>query len=172
MVEVFRSGYYDWLKRAPSEHAKRDAELEERIEEIHERSRGTYGRPRVHAELKAQGERVAPKRVGRLMQEAGLEGASRRRRTFTTQRAADARPAPDLVDRNFKADGPDQLWVADITYVPTWPGFLYLAVVLDVWSRRVVGWAMALPDKKPPHTQYAARLAVFAFTRGWAGGCR
>lgn len=143
VLEVSRAGYYAWRKREPSERARRDAELTKRIERIHERSRETYGRPRIHAELKEAGERVGAKRVGRLMQDAGLEGASRRKDTWTTQRARDARPAPDLVEREFRADGPDQLWVADITYVPTWAGFLYLAVVLDVWSRRVVGWAMA-----------------------------
>ena len=112
--------------------------------EIHEWSDGTYGSPRIHEELrKTQGIGVGMKRVARLMVEAGLEGVSRRRGTRTTRRGKDARPAPDLVDRDFGATGPDQLWVADITYIPTWAGFLYLAVVLDAWSRRVVGWAMA-----------------------------
>ena len=97
----------------------------------------------MHAELADRGVHVGRKRVARLMKEAGLEGVSRRKRAFTTRRDPDARPAPDLVDRDFRADKPDQLWVADITYVPTWVGFLYLAVVLDAWSRRVVGWAMA-----------------------------
>jgi putative transposase len=143
VLEVSTSGYYGWLKRAPSARAQRDAELKERIRTIHERSDGTYGRPRVHAELQEEGEQIGAKRVGRLMREEGLEGVSRRKWTTTTLRADDARPAPDLVDRNFVADGPDQLWVADITYIPTWAGFLYLAVVLDVWGRRVVGWAMA-----------------------------
>ena len=97
------------------------------------------GSPRIHAELQEEGQRVGRKRVARLMRGARLEGASRRRFVKTTQRAEDARPAPDLVDRDFSVSGPDQLWVADITYVPTWAGFLYLAVVLDAWSRRVVG---------------------------------
>ena len=114
------------------------------IEEIWTDNRKVYGRPRIFAELKEQGERVGEKRVGRLMTEAGIRGASRRRRgPKTTCRNEDARPAPDLVDRDFSVEGPDQLWVADITYIPTWAGFLYLAVVLDAWSRRVVGWAMA-----------------------------
>jgi putative transposase len=142
VLEVSTSGYYAWRKRPLSARAQRDAELRARIRLIHERSRGTYGRPRVHAELKEAGERVAAKRVGRLMREESLEGVSRRKRITTTVRGADARPATDLVDRNFAANGPDELWVADITYVPTWAGFLYLAVVLDAWSRRVVGWAM------------------------------
>lgn len=148
VLEVSRGGYYEWLKRKPSAHAQRDAVLKEQIQESHERSGGTYGRPRVHADLKEEGERVAPKRVARLMREEGLEGVSRRRKVVTTRRDGDARPAPDLVDRNFTAAGPDQLWVADITYIPTWAGFLYLAVVLDVWSRRIVGWAMATRLRK------------------------
>ena len=121
----------------------RTATLTARIREVHEDSRKTYGSPRIHAELQEEGQRVGRKRVARLMREARLEGASRRRFVKTTQRAEDARPAPDLIDRDFSVSGPDQLWVADITYVPTWAGFLYLAVVLDAWSRRVVGWAMA-----------------------------
>lgn len=143
VLEVSTSGYYVWLKRAPSAHARRDEDLTQQIGVIHKDSRRTYGVPRVHAELKDKGERVARKRVARLMREADLRGASRRSKTSTTRRDADARPAPDLVDRNFVATGPNQLWVADITYIPTWEGFLYLAVVLDVWSRRIVGWSMA-----------------------------
>lgn len=143
VLEVSASGYYAWLKRPPSAHARRDAELKKRITRIHDESRRTYGAPRVHAELQESGERVARKRVGRLMRESARRGASRRPKTYTTRRAQDARPAPDLVERQFEASGPDQLWVADITYIPTWAGFLYLAVVLDVWSRRIVGWAMA-----------------------------
>jgi putative transposase len=115
-----------------------------RIKTVHISSRQTYGAPRVHAELRAAGERHGRKRIARLMRVAGLVGASRRRGgPITTQRDKHARPAPDLVDRDFQAAGPNQLWVADITYVPTAAGFLYLAVVVDVWSRRVVGWAMA-----------------------------
>jgi len=96
----------------------------------------------VHAELVAAKMRVGRKRVARLMRAAGLQGVSRRRVCRTTTRDANGRPAPDLVERDFTADGPDRLWVADITYIPTWAGFLYLAVVLDAWSRRIVGWAM------------------------------
>ena len=136
------SGYYAWRERAPSQRAQKDAELIKRIRDIHETSRGTYGVPRMHAELAAQGHHVGRKRVWRLMRAAHLEGVSRRRKYRTTVRDANARPAPDLVDRQFKADGPNKLWVADITYIPTWAGFLYLAVVIDAWSRRVVGWAM------------------------------
>ncbi len=143
VLGVSPSGYYAWRARPPSARAVEEAALAERIEAIHERSRRTYGSPRIHAELKDEGTRVGRKRVARLMRKAGLEGASRRRRKGTTRRDRDARPAPDLVERNFAATGPDRLWVADITYVPTWAGFLYLSVVVDAWSRRVVGWAMA-----------------------------
>jgi len=143
VMQVSASGFYAWQSRPPSRRYLADLALKVKIRRIHERSRGTYGRPRVHAELKDEGERVSPKRVGRLMREDGLRGASRRRFMVTTQRRPDARPAPDLVERNFNVAAPDQLWVADITYVPTWAGFLYLAIVLDACSRRVVGWAMA-----------------------------
>jgi len=110
---------------------------------IHEQSRRTYGSPRIHAELKEEGTRVSRKRIARLMKESGLVGASRRRSIRTTRRNPAARPAPDLVDRKFVASGPNQLWVADMTYIPTLAGFVYLAVVLDVWSRKIVGWAMS-----------------------------
>ena len=142
VLGVSTSGYYSWLKREPSERSRSNEALLEEIKEIHTESDGTYGAPRMTEELEARGWGVSQNRVARVMREAGIEGVSRRRRAKTTQRSDDARPAPDLVDRDFTATGPDQLWVADITYVPTWAGFLYLAVVLDVWSRRIVGWAM------------------------------
>ena len=143
VLGVSSSGYYAWRVRPSSDRAKADAALTERIRTIHAASRGTYGAPRVHAELSAHGIHVGKKRVARLMCAAGLRGVSRRRFVVTTRRDPRDRKAPDLVDRNFSAEGPNRLWVADITYVPTWAGFLYLAVVLDAWSRRVVGWAMA-----------------------------
>ncbi len=143
LLEVSASGYYAWQQRSLSARARADAALLERIRAIHTKSRGTYGMPRVHAELVAEGARVSRKRVGRLMRQAGLAGASRRKGCWTTRRDRDARPAPDLVERKFVADAPDRLWVADATCIPTWAGFLYLAVVLDAFSRRIVGWAMA-----------------------------
>ena len=143
VLGVSASGYYAWQQRAPSPRARADAVLLERIRAIHAKSRGTYGVPRVHAELRAEGTRVGRKRVARLMRQAGLQGVSRRKSCWTTIRDRDAPAAPDLVQREFAAVGPDRLYVADITYVPTWAGFLYLAVVLDAWSRRIVGWAMA-----------------------------
>ena len=143
LLDVSASGYYAWSHRPQSRRAQSDEELLALIRSVHDRSQGTYGAPRIHAELVASGTRVGRKRVARLMREAGLQGASRRRWTTTTISDKRVRPAPDLVDRNFSAAGRDRLWVADITYIPTWAGFLYLAVVLDVWSRRVVGWSMA-----------------------------
>ena len=142
VLEVSRSGYYAWRKREPSVRAQADAALTARIREVREDSRKTYGSPRIHAEFVEEGRRIGRKRVARLMRGAGLEGASRRRGVKTTQRAEDVRPAPDLVDRDFAASGPDQLWVAR-HHLRAHVGFLYLAVVLDAWSRRVVGWAMA-----------------------------
>ena len=142
-MDVSASGYYAWRKRSCSERARGDAILADRIRWIHLRSRRTYGAPRIHAELADEGMRVGRKRVARLMRIAGLQGVSRRRRPQTTVRAVGAHPAPDLVERDFAVTGLNRLWVADITYVPTWSGFLYLAVVVDAWSRRVVGWSMA-----------------------------
>jgi len=139
---VSRAGFYAWRDRAPSARSIADAELTTRIKAIHQASRQTYGAPRIQAELVDEGIQVGRKRVERLMKAGGLQGVSRRKATRTTFRDDRVRPACDLVDRNFHADGPDQLWVADITYIPTWSGFLYLAVVLDAFSRRIVGWAM------------------------------
>ena len=143
VLEVSTSGYYAWLNRPPSKRDRDDAMLTEKIRVIHRRSRGTYGAPRIHAELRDAGICVGRKRVTRLMQAAGLEGVSRRKTPTTTIRSEREQPAPDLVERNFTAEAPNRLWVADITYVPTLIGFLYLAVVLDAFSRRVVGWSMA-----------------------------
>ena len=143
VLGVSPGGYYARLKRPPSARARADAALSVRIAEIHRGSRQTYGVPRIYAELKAQGLRIGRKRVARLMNTAGLYGVSRRRWVTTTVRDHAAKPAPDLVERNFTAAAPNRLWVADITYLPTWAGFLYLAVVLDAFSRKLVGWAMA-----------------------------
>lgn len=143
VLDISASGYYAWEKRGPSPREVANAKLLERIRTLHVKSRQTYGVPRMMFELEEAGEMVGHNRVARLMRENGIVGASRRKGCWTTRRNKDARPAPDLVERKFEADGPDQLWVADITYIPTWAGFLYLSVVLDVFSRRIVGWAMA-----------------------------
>jgi putative transposase len=142
VLGVSTSGYYAWRKRAPSARSREDADLSEKIRGFHEKSQGTYGSPRIQADLAEAGYGMGRKRVARLMRAEGLQGVTRRKSVRTTQRSERQRPAPDLVDRDFTASGPNQLWVADITYVSTWSGFLYLAVVLDVWSRRIVGWAM------------------------------
>ena len=142
MLGVSPSGYYAWSERPPSARAQADDILLAQIRAIHARSRGTYGARRIRVELRAQGRRCARKRVARLMRQAGLAGAQRRRYRGTTRQDRAAIPAPDLVQRDFTAFGPDHLWVADITYVPTTEGWLYLATVLDAWSRRIVGWAM------------------------------
>ena len=141
-MKVSRSGFYAWVRREPSARDLADKELLTKIRRVHKASKQTYGAPRVHAELAAEGIHVGRKRVERLMRTDGLVGVSRRRGTRTTIRDDRVRPASDLVDRNFYAGQPDELWVADMTYVPTWTGFLYLAVVLDAFSRRIVGWAM------------------------------
>jgi putative transposase len=139
---VSSSGYYAWKIRPDSKRAIEDASMTERIRVFHERSRGTYGSPRIHQDLSEEGISVGRKRIARLMRRAGLCGVSRRKGCRTTIRGKEVHAIPDLVERNFTATAPDQLWVADITYIPTWAGFLYLAVVLDAFSRRIVGWAM------------------------------
>ena len=143
VLGVSTSGYYAWRSRAASPRSLADACLTEMIRQIHRGSRETYGAPRIRAELRDD-YRVfcSQKRVARLMAQAGLQGVHRRHRVRTTRREGSAAPAPDLLGRNFTASRPDRKWVADITYVPTWAGFLYLAVVLDCFSRRVVGWCM------------------------------
>jgi len=143
VLEVSKSGFYSWCKRPPSARRLADVVLGDRIEALHRQSRNLYGRPKIQADLLDEAIHVGDKRVARLMRERNLRGACRRKGFTTTVRGVDARPAPDLVERKFVATAPDQLWVADITYIPTLSGFLFLAVVLDVFSRRVVGWAMA-----------------------------
>jgi putative transposase len=183
VLQVSASGYYAWRDRAPSQRAIDNAVLTERIRAVHTESDATYGMPRVRAELIDQGMKISRQRVARLMRLAHIRGVSRRRAwVVTTRRDKDKQPAPDLVKREFKADGPNQLWVADMTYVPTWAGFIYLAVVLDVWSRRVVGWAigesmtaelvlaalnMALQQRKPEgvihHSDQGSQYTSVAF---------
>ena len=142
-LRVSHSGYYDWLHRPPSARAMANLVLTEAIRKAHQDSDETCGMPRVRAELRDSGHAGSRKRVARLMRNAGIRGVSRRRGfSVTTERDRRQRPAPDLVNRQFRADGCDQLWVADMTYIPTWMGFLYLAVVIDAFSRKVVGWSM------------------------------
>jgi putative transposase len=149
VLGVSASGYYAWQGRGVSARARQDDALLGQIRTCHRQSRGTYGAPRIQRDLRDVGVRVGRKRVARLLRQAGLRGVSRRKWPVTTVRAPHGRPAPDLVQRAFRATGPNQLWVADITYIPTGAGFLYLAVVLDVWSRRIVGWAMTTHLQTP-----------------------
>ena len=143
MLGVSKSGYYAWRSRPPSKRSREDYALTEKIREVHHRSRETYGSPRVHAELRALGMRCGRRRVARLMRVAGLRGCMRSRKRRTTRRDPRAAPAPDLLGRDFVAAQPNRVWLADITYLPTQEGFLYLAFILDVYSRRIVGWSMA-----------------------------
>jgi len=143
VLRVARSAYYAWARRGASARATADGELTAQIAQIHEQSRHTYGAPRVHAVLQAGGVRCGSRRVARLMRAAGLVGCHRRRRARTTIADLTAAPAPNLVARDFAAPALNRLWIGDITYVPTWEGWLYLAVLLDAHSRRVIGWAMA-----------------------------
>ena len=183
VLQVSASGYYAWRDRPPCQRVIDNAVLTERIRAVHAASDATYGMPRVRAELIDQGVAVSRQRVAGLMRAAHIRGVSRRRAfVVTTCRDKDKPPAPDLVKREFKAQAPNQLWVADMTYVPTWAGFIYLAVVLDVWSRRIVGWAigeqmtaelvlsalnMALQQRKPKgvihHSDQGSQYTSIAF---------
>lgn len=147
VLGVSTSGYYAWRSRQPSAKEVSDSALMARIKAIHAWSDGTYGAPRIRAELADEGWRVSPKRVARLMRQTGLRGVCRRRWIITTRRNSDHVKRPDLVNRQFTASQPNTLYVVDITYIPTGTATLYLAVVLDVFSRRIVGWAMATDMK-------------------------
>ncbi len=137
-----KSGYYAWRSRPPSKRSRQDALLTEKICEIHNRSRETYGYPRVHAELRSLGIGCGRRRVARLMRAAGIRGCMKGPKRAITRRDPRAAPAPDLLRRDFVADQPNKVWLADITYIPTREGFLYLAFILDTHSRRIVGWSM------------------------------
>jgi putative transposase len=155
-----KSGYYAWRGRPLSERRRQDALLTEKIREIHTRSHETYGYPRVHAELRSLGVRCGRRRVARLMRAAGLRGCMRGKKRRTTRRDPRAAPAPDLLRRNFVAGGPNRIWLADITYIPTREGFLYLAFILDTHSRRIVGWSMA-PHMRTDLVVDALEMAVW-----------
>jgi putative transposase len=185
LLQVSASGFYDWKDRALSPRARGDNALTGRIHRIHRRSKGSYVAPMIHAELADDhGIRVGCKRVARLMRIAGLEGVHPKRFVITTTPGIQAVATPDRVARQFRAEGPNQLWVADITYVPTWAGFAYLAVVLDVWSRKIVGWAMqdhmhtdlvlealnsALAQRRPQqvvhHSDHGCQYTSYAFAQ-------
>jgi putative transposase len=143
VLGVSRSGFYAWSTKAPSDRALSDAWLTEQIREIHAANRGVYGAPRIQAELQiARGIRVGRKRVERLMRQAGISGLVPKKRGRTTIRVPGVRVADDLVQRDFRPSAPNVLWVADITYLRSWEGWLYLVAVQDTYSRRIVGWSM------------------------------
>lgn len=142
-LKVSRSGYYAWLKYSPPARVRRDQQLAVKIAAIHVQSRGTYGSPSIRDELVMDGEEVGKKRVARLMRDLGLSGNPVKKYKRTTDSAHSLPVAKNLVKRRFKAELPNQLWVADISYIWTWEGFLYLASIIDIYSRRVVGWAIA-----------------------------
>jgi len=144
VLHVNRTSFHDWERRAPSERSLHDAFLTEKIKAIHARSKGTYGARRIHAELRLEhGIRISKKRVERLMAAAGISGLQPRKRGRTTISVPGVRVADDLVERQFSPAAPDVLWLADITYLRSWEGWLYLAAVQDAFSRRIVGWSMA-----------------------------
>ena len=143
VLEVSRAGYYAWRRRKPSRRAQENEQLVKKIAEVHKDSRGSYGSPRVYAELCTQGFDVGRNRIARIMREEGILGRRKPRFRLTTDSDHKLPVALNLLDRQFMADEPDAAWVADITYVWTQEGWLYLAVILDLFSRRVVGWSMA-----------------------------
>jgi putative transposase len=167
---VSSSGYHAWVKRRPSQRSETDAALIAEIRVADEASRGTYGAPRVHAELAAKDIRVGRTRVARLMTQAGLAGDSRRKFVTTTVKDG-GRQAPDLIERNVTTERPDLLWVAD-TYIPTRSGFLYLAVVLDAYSRRIVGWSMATTDREGDLLAWIGQHGGKGFTKHCSFGTR
>jgi putative transposase len=143
-LEVNRTSFHDWERRPPSDRSLQDAWLLEQIKQIHEQNRRVYGAPRIHAELRlGRGIRVGRKRVERLMKSAQISGLVPRKQGRTTIRVPGVRVADDLVERQFRPTAPNVLWLADITYLRTWEGWLYLAAVQDAYSRRIVGWSMA-----------------------------
>lgn len=159
VLEVSVSGYYAWCKRRPSQHSREDARLAEHVKIVFESNRGVYGSPRVHAELYAQGIRCERKRVARLMRQQGLAARKVAHRTITTQCDPQAQVAPNLLQRDFHAEKPDTKWVADMTYIWTAEGWLYLAVVLDLFSHMVVGWSTAATQDASQVVQ-ALQLAI------------
>jgi HTH-like domain/Integrase core domain len=152
-LEVNRTSFHDWERRAPSDRALTDAWLTEKVKQVHQDKRRVYGAPRIHAELRmAHGIRVGRKRVERLMRAAGISGLVSKKRGKTTIRVPGVRAADDLVERCFRPSSPNVLWLADITYLRSWEGWLYLAAVQDAYSRKIVGWSMA------EHPRPAAKL--------------
>lgn len=158
-LEVSVSGYYTWRKRPMSQHCREDGHLAEHIQMAYHANRGVYGSPRVHAELQAHDIKCSRKRVARLMRTLGLAARRPRHRTLTTRNDPNARVAPNLLNRDFTATSPNEKWVGDITAIWTYEGWLYLAAVLDLFSRKVVGWAMAA-NQDESLVEMAFRMAL------------
>jgi putative transposase len=167
VLEVSRTGFYAWCTRPQSNRAEESARLGKLVEQSHQASRKNYGVPRVHADLQAQGERVSRKRVARLMQARGLRGRVRRRYRTTTKSDPQHPVAANLLERKFTAPGPDQIWVGDITYLWTREGWMYLAVLIDLYSRMVVGWSMG--ERMPVGLTLAALHMALGRRRPAAG---
>jgi putative transposase len=160
MLEISRSGYYAWMGRKPSQREEANQRLIEHIRRIHQLSRKTYGSPRVHAELRKQGWRCNTNRVARLMRQENLVGQRKYRKVITTNSKHSYPVAPNLLNRDFEAQKPNQKWVADITYIPTAEGWLYLAGVMDLYSRKIVGWEMS-GEMKTDLVENALRMALY-----------
>lgn len=159
VLEVSVSGYYAWRGRPESARARQDRALTEKIRVSHQHSRGTYGTPRIQADLADEGERVSRQRIGRLMKAADLVARSKRKFRVTTKTSPHQPVAENLLNREFKADQPNQKWVTDITYLPTTEGWLYLATVMDLFSRKIVGWAL--------HERLHTPLTLDALNMAW-----
>ncbi len=166
LLQVSRSGYYAWCRRKESRRKAANRALLKQIERIHQQSQRRYGSPRIHQALQAEGVPAGRHRVARLMRQAGIHAQRRRPYRRTTDSAHDQPVAPNVLQRDFHSETPNEKWAADITYIPTQEGWLYLAVVLDLYARRVVGWAMserlkedltlqaldmAIRQRQPPH---------------------
>ena len=143
VLDVSTSGYYDWLDRPESRRARENQQLVIKIQCFHKASRGIYGSPRIHQDLLESGEAVGVNRVARLMQEAGIQSKMARKFVITTDSKNTRKPAPDRLQRDFKPTQENQAWVSDTTFIPTRQGWLYLAIVLELYSRQVIGWAMS-----------------------------
>jgi putative transposase len=142
-LKVSRSGYYDWNKRGESLHQQQDQKLAKAINIIYEKSKRRYGSPRIYHKLHDNGIQCSRKRVARLMREMGIKARHKKKFKVTTNSKHDHPIAPNLLNRQFQTDDPNQVWVADITYIRTFEGWLYLAAVMDLYSRKIVGWAMS-----------------------------
>jgi putative transposase len=155
VLDASPSGFYDWLRRPERPRAAEDQALVAKIQAVHSESRQTYGSPRVHASLKAEGYRIGRNRVARLMRENDIRAKTKRKFKVTTDSRHDHPVAPNRLDRQFTVEAPNTVWLADLSYIWTREGWLYLAVVLDLFSRQVVGWAM---DEQMPQELTLAAL--------------